>query len=143
MEKTINALLIAGASGIFIVVLVQVARWVSRQDWPPSRKGGIVGCVFGLITAAVIMRKVPLATQMLVIGAIAGIGTDFVATLKEPGGPKTVIERVAKMISGMVIGVGAAAADTGLEKPEEKLIAGGLWTFLGAILFTLIVGNLF
>src|SRR5207249_4371750 len=105
MEKTINALLIAGVSGIFIVVLVLVARWISKQNWPASRKGGIVGCVFGLITAAVIIRKVPLETQLLVIGAISGVGTDFVTNLKEPGGPKTVIERIAKMISGMIAGV--------------------------------------
>jgi peptidoglycan/LPS O-acetylase OafA/YrhL len=142
-QKTINALMIAGIAGIFIAILVLVALWISSRRWPPSYRGGVVGFLFGLIIAAVIIRRVPIETQLVAIGAILGLGADFVTSLKDPEGPKTVINRIAKMIVGAIAGIGDAAAQSGLKKPREQVIAGGLWCFLGTILFTLVIGNLF
>jgi hypothetical protein len=144
LEKTQNALIISGVAGVFIAVLVLLAYLVSSfKTLRPSSRGAIVGCFFGLIIAAVVMRRIPVETQLVAIGAILGVGADFLTTLKEPGGPNTVINRLAKMISGMITGVGTAATDTGLNKPSEQVIAGGLWSFLGTVLFTLVIGNLF
>jgi hypothetical protein len=142
-QKTVNSLLVAGIAGIFIAVSVLVALWVSSRKWPPSYRGGFVGCVFGLVVAAVIIRRIPLETQLVAIGTILGFGADFAVTLRDPEGPKTAINRLAKMIAGMISEVGTAAKDTGLRKPREAVIAGGLWCFLGTILFTLVIGNLF
>jgi hypothetical protein len=144
MEKTQNALTIAGIAGALIATLVLLAYLLSSfKTLRPSFRGAIVGCFFGLILAAVVMRRIPLETQLVAIGAILGLGADFVSTLKDPSGPNTVINRLAKMISGMITGVSAAATDSGLNKPPEQVIAGGLWSCLGTILFTLVIGNLF
>jgi hypothetical protein len=144
LQQTINALVISAIAGFLILALVLVAVVVSLfPGVPPSFRGAIVGCVFGLIIAAVVIKRIPVETQLVTVGAILGLGADFVTTLKDPGGPNTVVNRLAKMISGMITGVGAAATDTGLEKPSEKIVAGGLWSCLGTVLFTLVVGNLF
>jgi len=142
-QGTINALLIAAVSGIFIAVLVAVAVWASHRKWAPSYRGAFIGVIFGLIASAVIIKRVPLETQLLAIGAILGFGTDLLASLKDPAGPKTAINRLATMIAGIITQTGQAAEDTGLARPREKIIAGGLWAFLGSILFTLAIGNLF
>ncbi len=143
MEKTINALLISGITAAFIFVLILLTFVVSRLPLVDSYKGAIVGCFFGLLIAAVIIRRVPLETQLVVIGALIGVGADFLTALKEPTGPKTVVDRLSKMIAGLVEGIGAAARETALRAPRQKLIAGGLWTFFATLLLVLVVGNLF
>ena len=143
MQKTINALIIAGISAIFIFILVLVALFVSWIKLPPSYRGALVGCAFGLVIAAVIIRRIPLETQLVAIGAMIGVGIDFVAALKDPEGPKTAVDRVATMIAGMITGVEKAANETGLRPLRVQVVSGGLWSFLGTILFTLVVGNLF
>jgi uncharacterized membrane protein len=101
LQKTINALVVAGIAGVFIIVLVLVAIWIASRKWPLPYRGGFVGCIFGLVIAAVVIKRVPLETQLVAIGAILGFGTDFAATLKDPDGPKTAINRLAKMIAGI------------------------------------------
>jgi hypothetical protein len=142
-QKTVGALIIAAIAGVFIAMLVAVAIWVSRRKWGLSYRGAFIGVVFGLVISAVIIRRVPLETQLLAIGAILGFGTDLLTSLKDPGGPKTAINRLATMIAGIITETGKAAQTSGLAKPREQIIAGGLWAFLATILFTLAIGNLF
>lgn len=142
-EQTRNALTIAGISGAFIISMWLTSRWLGRLGWAPQMKGAALGFIFGLIVAAVVMRRVPLETQLLVIGAIAGIGTDFVSGVKETTGPRTIVERFASYVSNLAEGVSAAATTTNLTKPSARLISSGIWTFILTILITLVVGNLF
>lgn len=142
-EQTTNALFITGIAGTFLIVIVLVARWIAHRNWPPTQRGALVGFAFGLVIAAVVIRSVPLETQLIFIGALLGIGSDFLTTLKEPGGPKTTIDSAAKLVVSISRGIQGAAKDTGLEGPESEVVSSGLWAFSGTVLFTLIVGNLF
>jgi hypothetical protein len=142
-EQTRNALTIAGISGVFIISMWLTSRWLGRLGWPPQTKGAALGFIFSLIVSAIIIKRIPLETQLLAIGAIAGIGTDFVSGVKETTGPRTIVERFASYVSNLIEGVGQAAATTSLTKPSARLISAGIWAFILTILITLIVGNLF
>jgi hypothetical protein len=126
-----------------LLTIVFVAGWVARREWPAAERGAVVGFLFGLIISAVVIRKVPLETQLVVIGAVLGIGTDFISTLKEPGGPKTAVGSVSKLIVSTARSIRGAAKTSGFDEPDHQVVTSGLWTFIGTILFTLIFGNLF
>jgi hypothetical protein len=140
-EQTRNALLIAGVSGVFMLAMWLANRLLGQLGLPPETKGGFLGFLFGLVAAVVIMKRVPLGTQLFVIGAIAGVGTDFISGIKETSGPRTVVERIAAYVSQLTEGVRDAAVTTSLKRPSTRLISSGLWVFIATILFTLIIGN--
>ena len=142
LDQTLNAMLITGISGLAILILVIVARWFSSRQWSPGSRGAAIGFAFGLVLAVVIQRLVPLGTQLVVIGAVLGIGTDFLSTIKEPGGPKTAVSSLSKLIVNTSRAVIGAARTSGIEEPEYVVITSGLWALVGTIGFTLLVENL-
>jgi hypothetical protein len=142
LEETINASLISVISGLAILILVIVSRWIGSRQWSPASRGGAIGFTFGLVLAVITLRLVPLNTQLVVIGAFLGVGTDFLSTIKEPGGPKTAVTSLSKLIVSTSRAVIGAAKSSGIEEPEYVVITSGLWSLIGTVAFTLVIGNL-
>lgn len=142
-QQTINALIIVGISGISIVFIVAFSIWVANRQWSPLYKGGSIGFLLGLILAAVVIRRIPIETQMVVIGAILGIGSDFLATVRTPEGPKTSIDWLSKTIVNTAQGVLGAVETSGINPPDYKIVTSSLWSMILTVGFTLIIGNLF
>jgi hypothetical protein len=99
--------------------------------------------IFGLILSTVIIREVPLNTQLVFIGAVLGTGADFLSALQTPGGPKTSVNRISKLVVDTSRAVLGAVNSSGLDEPEYVTVTVGIWSILGTIAFTLIVGNFF
>ena len=101
-----------------------------------------VGVCVGLICGAAIILSVPIGFQYAFIGAVLGIGGDFLASSTKKGGPTTMIESLSSFIVSATQAAQEVGNITELEQ-NKKRISQLIWSAVGTVVLMLIVGRIF
>ncbi len=92
--------------------------------------GAVTGLAAGLLAGCVVIITIPQKLQLAAVGAITGMGVDWVASLGQKDGPKTAINTLATAIANAIAGIMNAAETTSLPVPPRVAVAYGLWCFV-------------
>ena len=92
--------------------------------------GALTGLASGLLAGCVVIITIPQKLQLAAVGAITGMGVDWVASLGQKDGPKTAINTLATAIANAIVSITSAAETTSLPVPPRVAVAYGLWCFV-------------
>ena len=104
--------------------------------------GAVTGLAAGLLAGCVVLITIPQKLQLAAVGAITGMGVDWVTSLGQKGGPKTAINTLATAIANAIAGIMNAAETTSLPVPPRVAVAYGLWCFVFGLGLVMLLGSM-